>query len=98
MGKRCLAVTYQTSGLTGTSKLYHVPCDCRDDMSSVPNTTLRSRVLGKSIIPPFPSPLPPLTILDCILDRNWRDNGILHVLDVLQYKGQDVGDCETAFR
>lgn len=47
---------------------------------------------------PFPSNLPPQTILDCILDPNWRDNGILHVLDVLQWKGQDVGDCETPFR
>ena len=47
---------------------------------------------------PFPSNLPPLTVLDCILDQNWRDNGILHVLDVLQWKGQDVGDCETPFR
>jgi snurportin-1 len=65
---------------------------------SVPNTTLRSRLQGKSLIARFPSQLPPLTILDCILDQNWRDNGILHVLDVLQWKGQDVGDCETAFR
>jgi snurportin-1 len=47
---------------------------------------------------PFPSNLPPQTALDCILDPNWRDNGILHVLDVLQWKGQDVGDCETPFR
>ncbi|KII94961.1 hypothetical protein PLICRDRAFT_33790 [Plicaturopsis crispa FD-325 SS-3] len=82
VGKRCLAVTHQSSGLGGV----------------VPNTTLRSRVLGKSLLARFPSWLPPLTILDCILDSNWKDNGILHVLDVLQWKGQDVGDCETAFR
>ncbi|KAH7921549.1 hypothetical protein BV22DRAFT_1038521 [Leucogyrophana mollusca] len=82
VGKRCLAVTHQSAGVVGIS----------------PNTTLRSRVLGKMLLPRFPSSLPPLTILDCILDVNWRDNGILHVLDVLKWKGQDVGDCETPFR
>ncbi|CCM05353.1 uncharacterized protein FIBRA_07567 [Fibroporia radiculosa] len=82
VGKRCLAVTHYTSGIAGV----------------VPNTTLRSRVLGKQLMKPFPSPLPPQTILDCILDENWRDNGILHVLDVLKWKGQDVGECETPFR
>lgn len=46
----------------------------------------------------FPSNLPALTVLDCILDANWRQNGILHVLDVIKWKGQDVADCETAFR
>lgn len=81
-GKRCLAVTHQSAGIVGTS----------------PNTTLRSRVLGKMLLPRFPSSLPPLTVLDCILDANWRDNGIIHVLDVLKWKGQDVGDCETPFR
>jgi snurportin-1 len=63
-----------------------------------PNTTLRSRVLGKMLLPRFPSSLPPLTVLDCILDVNWKDNGIIHVLDVLKWKGQDVCDCETPFR
>lgn len=81
-GKRCLAVTHQSAGIVGIS----------------PNTTLRSRVLGKMLLPRFPSSLPPLTVLDCILDFNWRDNGIIHVLDVLKWKGQDVGDCETPFR
>ena len=47
---------------------------------------------------PFPSPLPPQTVLDCILDENWHDNGILHVLDVISWKGQDLADCETPFR
>ena len=47
---------------------------------------------------PFPSSLPPQTVLDCILDDNWRDNGILHVLDVISWKGQDLADCETPFR
>ena len=65
---------------------------------SVPNTTLRSRLLGKTLIQRFPSSLPPLTILDCILDVNWRENGILHILDVVKWKGQDVGDCEAGFR
>ncbi|KAI0353397.1 hypothetical protein OH77DRAFT_1591398 [Trametes cingulata] len=82
VGKRCLAVTHQTSGIAGV----------------VPNTTLRSRVLGKPLMKPFPSTLPPQTVLDCILDENWRDNGILHILDVVSWKGQDVADCETPFR
>lgn len=47
---------------------------------------------------PFPSPLPPHTVLDCILDENWQDNGILHVLDVLKWKEQDITECETPFR
>ena len=64
----------------------------------VPNTILRSRLLGKVILRPFPSPLPANTILDCILDENWRSNGILHVLDVVRWKGQDVGGCEASFR
>ncbi|KAJ7138456.1 hypothetical protein C8R43DRAFT_893270 [Mycena crocata] len=82
IGKRCLAVTDQSLGVPGL----------------VPNTSLRSRKLGKLLMPRFPSTLPPLTILDCILDNNWRENGILHILDVLKWKGQDIGDCETSFR
>lgn len=82
VGKRCLAVTQQASGIPGI----------------VPNTTLRSRVLGKPLMKPFPTPLPPQTVLDCILDENWRETGILHVLDVLRWKGQDVGECETLLR
>ncbi|KAI0367206.1 hypothetical protein BV20DRAFT_970852 [Pilatotrama ljubarskyi] len=82
VGKRCLAVTHQTSGIAGV----------------VPNTTIRSRVLGKPLMKPFPSTLPPQTVLDCILDENWRDNGILHILDVVSWKGQDLADCETPFR
>ncbi|CAA7268489.1 unnamed protein product [Cyclocybe aegerita] len=82
VGKRCLAVTHQSAGVAGV----------------VPNTTLRSRLLGKTLIKAFPSSLPPMTILDCILDVNWRDNGILHVLDVVKWKGQDVADCEARFR
>ncbi|KAJ7931192.1 hypothetical protein B0H13DRAFT_1594531 [Mycena leptocephala] len=82
VGKRCLAVTDQSLGVPGL----------------VPNTSLRSRKLGKLLMPRFPSSLPPLTILDCILDNNWRENGILHILDVLKWKGQDIGDCETPFR
>ncbi|KAF8880030.1 hypothetical protein BD779DRAFT_1676093 [Infundibulicybe gibba] len=81
-GKRCLAVTHQSSGVSGV----------------VPNTTLRSRLLGKLLVPRFPTPLPPMTVLDCILDSNWRENGILHILDVVTWKGQDIADCETPFR
>ncbi|CDO73895.1 hypothetical protein BN946_scf185016.g52 [Trametes cinnabarina] len=82
VGKRCLAVTHQTSGIAGV----------------VPNTTIRSRMLGKPLMKPFPSTLPPQTVLDCILDEHWRDNGILHILDVVTWKGQDLADCETPFR
>ncbi|KAJ7201677.1 hypothetical protein GGX14DRAFT_464643 [Mycena pura] len=82
VGKRCLAVTDQSLGVPGV----------------FPNTSLRSRKLGKPLMPRFPSTLPPLTTLDCILDNNWRENGILHILDVLKWKGQDIGDCETPFR
>ncbi|KAH8083300.1 hypothetical protein BXZ70DRAFT_958352 [Cristinia sonorae] len=82
VGKRCLAITHAASGIAGI----------------VPNTTLRSRLLGKPLMKPFPSSLPPHTVLDCILDDSWRDNGILHILDVIKWKGQDIGDCETPFR
>ncbi|THH06096.1 hypothetical protein EW145_g4322 [Phellinidium pouzarii] len=82
VGKRCLAVTMQSAGVSGI----------------VPNTILRSRLLGKVLIHPFPSPLPPNTILDCILDENWKTNGLLHVLDVVRWKNQDVGECEASFR
>ncbi|KAF4616700.1 hypothetical protein D9613_008607 [Agrocybe pediades] len=81
-GKRCLAVTQQSAGVSGV----------------VPNTMLRSRLLGKGLLARFPSALPPLTVLDCILDSRWRENGILHVLDVVKWKGQDVADCEAGFR
>ncbi|KZV68336.1 hypothetical protein PENSPDRAFT_687312 [Peniophora sp. CONT] len=81
-GKRCLAICHQGSGAVGV----------------VPNTTLRSRVLGKPLMARFPSPLPSDTVLDCILDENWQETGALHVLDVLRWKGQEVADCETTFR
>ncbi|THU97476.1 hypothetical protein K435DRAFT_838622 [Dendrothele bispora CBS 962.96] len=82
VGKRCLAITRDSSGYNGVE----------------PNTTLRSRLLGKPLLPWFPSTLPPNTVLDCILDENWRDTGVLHILDVLKWKGQDIADCETPFR
>ncbi|VDC07446.1 unnamed protein product [Peniophora sp. CBMAI 1063] len=81
-GKRCLAICHQGSGAVGV----------------VPNTTLRSRVLGKPLLPRFPSPLPSDTVLDCILDEHWNETGVLHILDVLRWKGQEVADCETTFR
>jgi snurportin-1 len=82
LGKRCLAISHQGGGMIGVA----------------PNTTLRSRVLGKPLMARFPSPLPSDTVLDCILDQNWRENGILHVLDVIKWKGQDIADCESSFR
>ncbi|KAH8830162.1 hypothetical protein DL96DRAFT_1706998 [Flagelloscypha sp. PMI_526] len=81
-GKRCLAVTHGSSGPTGM----------------IANTTLKSRLVGRTLIPSFPSALPPMTVLDCILDSNWRQNGILHVLDVIKWKGQDIGDSDASFR
>ena len=77
------------------TEVYH-RCDRKTTL--VPNTTLRSRVLGKPLMARFPSPLPSDTVLDCILDQNWRENGILHVLDVIKWKGQDISDCESSFR
>ncbi|KAF7323716.1 hypothetical protein MKEN_00592500 [Mycena kentingensis (nom. inval.)] len=82
VGKRCLVVSDQSLGVAGVA----------------PNTSLRSRKLGKLLMPRFPSTLPPSTVLDCILDTNWRENGILHILDVHRWKGQDIGECETPFR
>ena len=75
-----------------------VVCATETPRTPAPNTTLRSRVLGKPLMARFPSPLPSDTVLDCILDQNWRENGILHVLDVIKWKGQDIADCESSFR
>lgn len=101
VGKRCLAITHQSAaGVIGICESIY--CLLRDNDSqhcrTAPNTTLRSRLLGKMLLPRFPSSLPPLTILDCILDANWTANGIVHVLDVVKWKGQDVADCEAPFR
>ncbi|KAK1226833.1 hypothetical protein PQX77_010189 [Marasmius sp. AFHP31] len=101
LGKRCLAISRDSSG-NGVGMLnnlvpresFHLDACTFEE----PNTTLRSRVLGKPLLPWFPSNLPPHTVLDCILDENWRTNGLLHVLDVLQWKGRDIADCETPFR
>lgn len=46
----------------------------------------------------FPTNLPSDTILDCILDEHWEVNGILHIVDVIQWAKQDLTDCETTFR
>jgi snurportin-1 len=46
----------------------------------------------------FPSPLPPNSILDCILDARWEENGLIHVLDIIRWKGTDFVDCEAEFR
>ncbi|KAF8508257.1 hypothetical protein BU17DRAFT_56833 [Hysterangium stoloniferum] len=81
-GKRCLAVCNQPSNYSITSNI---------------NTVLKSRLKGRTIMT-FPSALPPATILDCILDERWKENGILHVLDIIRWKGQELGDCEANFR
>ena len=54
--------------------------------------------MGKAITPAFPSPFPPSTVLDCILDEGWKANGLLHVLDVIRWKGQNIAECEASFR
>lgn len=68
-----------------------------NDFDLVSNALLKSRLKGRTILS-FPSPLPPLTIIDCILDDDWKVNGILHVLDVILWKGQNIGECEANFR
>ncbi|KAG8970719.1 hypothetical protein FRC03_004101 [Tulasnella sp. 419] len=84
-GKRCLAVSYQ--GMTS-----HGDPDCQRS-----KTLLHSRVKGKPFLT-FPSPLPPNSILDCILDSDWRQNGIIHVVDIIRWRGSDFTDGETEFR
>ncbi len=99
VGKRCLAVSMQSAGLSGIGKLYLFHEFTRYlKYAEAPNTMLRSRLLGKVLLPPFPSPLPSNTILDCILDERWKSTGILHVLDVIRWKGQDLAGCEAGFR
>ncbi|KAF5369206.1 hypothetical protein D9757_010045 [Collybiopsis confluens] len=68
------------------------------DGPSFSKISLRSRLLGKPLLSYFPSTLPPNTILDCILDAHWRYNGILHILDVLRWKGQELSECEAGMR
>ncbi|KAF9517820.1 hypothetical protein BS47DRAFT_1339039 [Hydnum rufescens UP504] len=63
----------------------------------VSSTHLHSRLKGTTLLK-FPSPLPPDSILDCILDANWELNGIIHVLDILRWRGTDFTDCEAEFR
>jgi snurportin-1 len=106
-GKRCLAVTYQ-----GLSKgMCPLPLEITQALNYLlgpasPSSllNLHSRLLGKQIMAPFPCNLPPDTVLDCILDSNWKHqetssgNSILHVLDVLRWNGRDVGSCEAGFR
>ena len=99
VGKRCLAISHQGGGTIGAgTSTYDLSHMTEYKSSSVPNTTIRSRILGKPLIPRFPSPLPSDTVLDCILDQNWKENGVLHVLDVIKWKGQDIADCESSFR
>jgi snurportin-1 len=61
------------------------------------NTALHSRVKGLAFLR-FPAPLPPDTVLDCILDDDASETGVLHVLDVIRWRGTDVADCEADFR
>ncbi|EJD53848.1 hypothetical protein AURDEDRAFT_80476 [Auricularia subglabra TFB-10046 SS5] len=60
-------------------------------------TSLKSRLKGHTLLN-FPSTLPPDTILDCILDANWQTTGILHILDVVRWRGRDFDDCSADMR
>ncbi|KAG8859544.1 hypothetical protein FRB96_004428 [Tulasnella sp. 330] len=102
-GKRCLAVSYQATQNTNSSrsddKSHVIEFASSSDAgpSGSCRTLLHSRVQGKPFLT-FPSPLPPDSILDCILDHKWKDTGILHVVDILRWRGKDFVDCETEFR
>ncbi|CAE6404825.1 unnamed protein product [Rhizoctonia solani] len=86
-GKRCIAVSFAPS-LSG-------PDEPAATLQA--NTALHSRVKGLAFMR-FPAPLPPDTVLDCILDDDVTQTGILHVLDVIRWRGTDVAQCEADFR
>ncbi|KAG9033531.1 hypothetical protein FRB95_014710 [Tulasnella sp. JGI-2019a] len=102
-GKRCLAVSYQATQSTGKGKQgdksnrAELSSSSDAGPSNSSRTLLHSRVQGKPFLT-FPSPLPPNSILDCILDEKWKETGILHVVDILRWRGKDFVDCETEFR
>ncbi|CAE6355743.1 unnamed protein product [Rhizoctonia solani] len=86
-GKRCIAVSFAPS-LSG-------PDEPAATLQA--NTALHSRVKGLAFMR-FPAPLPPDTVLDCILDDDASQTGVLHVLDVIRWRGTDVAQCEADFR
>lgn len=92
-GKRCLAVSHQSD----RSRKGKTAQSSDDGPSNTSRTLLHSRVHGKPFLT-FPSPLPPDSVLDCILDSKWKENGILHVVDILRWRGKDFADCEAEFR
>ncbi|CAE6467941.1 unnamed protein product [Rhizoctonia solani] len=86
-GKRCIAVSFAPS-LSGPDEPV---------ATLQANTALHSRVKGLAFMR-FPAPLPPDTVLDCILDDDVAQTGVLHVLDVIRWRGTDVAQCEADFR
>ncbi|KAJ1302128.1 hypothetical protein OPQ81_000957 [Rhizoctonia solani] len=86
-GKRCIAVSFAPS-LSGPDE---------PAAALQANTALHSRVKGLAFMR-FPAPLPPDTVLDCILDDDVAQTGVLHVLDVIRWRGTDVAQCEADFR
>lgn len=86
-GKRCIAVSFAPS-LSG-------PDEPASTLQA--NTALHSRVKGLAFMR-FPAPLPPDTVLDCILDSDASNTGVLHVLDVIRWRGTDVAQCDVDFR
>ncbi|EUC61129.1 snupn protein [Rhizoctonia solani AG-3 Rhs1AP] len=86
-GKRCIAVSFAPS-LSGPDEPV---------ATLQANTALHSRVKGLAFMR-FPAPLPPDTVLDCILDDDVASTGILYVLDVIRWRGTDVAQCEADFR
>ncbi len=94
-GKRCLLVTAQTTGNPAQGMWPRYLNDA--PRAAIVPATLHSRVKGKRILS-FPSPLPPNTILDCILDEHWKHSGVVFILDVIRWHGQDIAESESAFR
>ncbi|KAJ3919296.1 hypothetical protein F5877DRAFT_78184 [Lentinula edodes] len=112
IGKRCLAITRDGPGRNPVPRNKNARNSRNQENNTSLRSRLHGKHISlfpdtsASIDPNsdksdswfFPSPLPPSTILDCILDVNWTQNGVLHVLDVLRWKGQEVGECEAGMR
>ncbi|KAI6016195.1 hypothetical protein EDC04DRAFT_2903467 [Pisolithus marmoratus] len=82
IGKRCLAVTHQSASEPSSSSKHYSPFP----------------PLGEDATCSFPLLTTTTDDLGLHSDTDWRKNGIVHVLDVIKWKGQDVADCETPFR
>lgn len=61
----------------------------------VTNTILLARSSGRPLGRHYIPVLPPDCILDCIY---LKDAGALFVLDVMNWRGQSIAECDTEFR